>query len=230
MDTDIAFDAVVFDLDGTLAATDRFWPEAARAGARRAFDELGIERDLPTHAEWMSMVGLSLDQGFEQVFADLGPREREVVQTACVEEENRVLARGAADFLPGVPETLAALPEPMGGTRVRVLSPFDPALRDRGRAERLFGFHYRIEIFVPAPKRRYGYYVFPVMEGDRLIGRIDMKSERDSGCLSVSAFWPERGVRMGKGRVARLEAELDRVRRIGRCETVRWAEGWLREG
>lgn len=128
------------------------------------------------------------------------------------------------------PETLEMLPEPVGGSRVRVLSPFDPALRDRRRAERLFGFHYRIEIFVPAPKRRYGYYVFPVMEGDRLIGRIDMKAERGSGCLSVAAFWPERGVRMGKGRIARLEAELDRVRRIGRCETVRWAEGWLREG
>jgi len=128
------------------------------------------------------------------------------------------------------PETLEALPDPMAGKRVRVLSPFDPALRDRKRAERLFGFHYRIEIFVPAAKRRYGYYVFPVMEGDRLIGRIDMKAERDSGCLSVSAFWPERGVRMGTGRVARLEAELDRVRRIGRCERVTWAEGWVRGG
>ncbi|MEM6680142.1 MAG: crosslink repair DNA glycosylase YcaQ family protein, partial [Pseudomonadota bacterium] len=57
-------------------------------------------------------------------------------------------------------ETATTLPEP--SSRVRLLSPFDPALRDRNRAERLFAFQYRIEIFVPEAKRRYGYYVFPV--------------------------------------------------------------------
>ena len=67
--------------------------------------------------------------------------------------------------------------------RIRVLSPFDPMLRDRNRAERLFGFHYRIEVFVPEPKRTYGYYVFPLLEGHRLIGRIDMKAQRDRGLL-----------------------------------------------
>ena len=69
---------------------------------------------------------------------------------------------------PDLPDTIQDTPSAPGG--VRVLSPFDPALRDRNRAERLFGFHYRIEIFVPEPKRKYGYYVFPVMERDRLIG------------------------------------------------------------
>jgi uncharacterized protein YcaQ len=113
-------------------------------------------------------------------------------------------------------------------SRVRILSPFDPALRDRKRAERLFGFHYRIEIFVPAPKRQYGYYVFPVMEGDQLIGRIDMKADRPARKLDVTAFWPERGVRMGAGRVARLEAELGRAARFGGCDDVVFADGWLR--
>ena len=56
--------------------------------------------------------------------------------------------------------------------RIRILSPFDPALRDRKRTERLFGFDYRIEVFVPASKRKYGYYVFPILEGNELIGRI----------------------------------------------------------
>ena len=118
----------------------------------------------------------------------------------------------------------AKVPEP--GARVRVLSPFDPALRDRKRAERLFGFHYRIEIFVPEAKRRYGYYVFPVMEGTRLIGRIDMK--RDGTCLAVRAYWPEPGAPLGKGRRARLEAELGRLARMGGCGTMRFAPDWIR--
>lgn len=117
-----------------------------------------------------------------------------------------------------------AVPE-VGG-RLRVLSPFDPALRDRKRAERLFGFHYRIEIFVPAPKRKYGYYVFPVVEGDRLIGRIDMK--REDGVLAVRAFWPEQGVRMGAGRLRALESELERASVFGGCERVGYLDGWMR--
>ena len=112
--------------------------------------------------------------------------------------------------------------------RLRVLSPFDPALRDRKRAERLFGFHYRIEIFVPEARRTYGYYVFPVMEGDRMIGRIDMK--REGTVLAVTAFWPEEGVRMGAGRLRALQAELERAAVFGGCEAVTFAEGWLRDG
>ncbi|HSF96019.1 MAG TPA: crosslink repair DNA glycosylase YcaQ family protein, partial [Thermohalobaculum sp.] len=74
---------------------------------------------------------------------------------------------------PDLPEMAPEAPCPPD--RVRILSPFDPVLRDRKRTERLFGFSYRIEVFVPAPKRQYGYYVFPILEGNRLIGRIDMK-------------------------------------------------------
>jgi len=118
----------------------------------------------------------------------------------------------------------ASLPEPTA--RVRLLSPFDPALRDRDRAERLFGFHYRIEIFVPEAKRRYGYYVFPVLQGDRLIGRIDAK--RTDGALLVQAFWPEAGMRMGKARTAALRSELERVRLLAETETIVFADGWMR--
>ena len=114
--------------------------------------------------------------------------------------------------------------------RVRILSPFDPALRDRKRAERLFGFNYRIEIFVPAPKRQYGYYVFPVMEGDAMIGRIDMKADRPARRLDVTAFWSEAGVQIGAGRVKRLQAEITRAARFGGCDDVAYAEGWLRAG
>ncbi|MCT4556002.1 MAG: winged helix DNA-binding domain-containing protein [Pelagimonas sp.] len=128
---------------------------------------------------------------------------------------------------PDILERIAAAPTPPG--RMRVLSPFDPALRDRKRAERLFGFHYRIEIFVPEAKRVYGYYVFPLLEGDRLVGRIDMSADRKAGALVVRALWPERGIRWGQGRQARLEAELTRVLRFAGLEEVVWEPGWLRE-
>lgn len=123
-------------------------------------------------------------------------------------------------------ETLDTLPEPP--SRVRILSPFDPALRDRKRAERLFGFSYRIEIFVPEAKRQYGYYVFPVLEGERLIGRIDMKALRAEDRLHVRAYWPEKGVRASKGRLAKLQAELDRMARFAGCTNVTFEPDWLR--
>ena len=110
---------------------------------------------------------------------------------------------------------------------VRLLSPFDPALRDRARAERLFGFRYRIEIFVPEAKRRYGYYVFPVMQGDRIIGRIDAK--RVGNALDVSAFWPEAGVRMGQARTLGLKSELERVRHLAGVNEVDYSETWLQQ-
>ncbi len=132
----------------------------------------------------------------------------------------RVLAR------PGTAEQAADLGPAPG--RMRVLSPFDPALRDRKRAERLFGFHYRIEVFTPAPKRKYGYYVFPLLEGERLVGRIDMKAERSADRLNVTAVWPERDVSWSRLRIRRLEAELDRVARFAGVKEVDFADGWLR--
>ncbi len=125
------------------------------------------------------------------------------------------------------PETL--MQQPQVTPRLRILSPFDPALRDRKRAERLFGFHYRIEVFVPEPQRKYGYYVFPVLEGDRLVGRIDAKAFRDADRLRVRAFWPEAGIRLTVARRAKLEAELTHLARFSGVSEVEFAPDWQRE-
>ncbi len=98
-------------------------------------------------------------------------------------------------------------------------------LRDRKRTERLFGFHYRIEVFVPSPKRKYGYYVFPILEGNRLIGRIDMRCHRDAGSLKATGLWMEPGVKLSKLRTVKLKAELDRYRRFTGCTQVVWTGG-----
>ncbi len=121
----------------------------------------------------------------------------------------------------------AGLPEPP--KRLRVLSPFDPLIRDRKRTERLFGFHYRIEVFVPAAKRRYGYYVFPLLEGERLVGRIDMKHERERGELRVKGLWLEPKVKLSAARRDRLEAELERQRRFTGAERVVFEKRWVKE-
>ncbi|MVA57546.1 winged helix-turn-helix domain-containing protein [Agrobacterium vitis] len=126
-----------------------------------------------------------------------------------------------ADRLP----TLLAAPEPPA--RIRVLSPFDPLIRDRARTERLFGFFYRIEVFVPEPKRQYGYYVFPLLENDRLIGRIDMKANRKAGTLDVKRLWLEPGIRPSTGRLEKLDQELNRLARFTGVEAVVYGDGWL---
>ncbi len=117
MDEPFPFDAVLFDLDGTLLATDRFWIPAARVGARRAFEELGLDREIPTAEQWMSLVGLPLAEGFDQLFEDLGPTQRKLVMDRCIEEEHFALESGSAALLPGVTQVLTELMQagvPMG--------------------------------------------------------------------------------------------------------------------
>jgi uncharacterized protein YcaQ len=77
--------------------------------------------------------------------------------------------------------------------RVTFLSPFDQLIHNRTRAEALFGFRYRLEMYVPKPKREYGYYVLPILRGDRLIGRIEPRLERKTGVLHVEGVWAEPG-------------------------------------
>ncbi|MBL6720410.1 MAG: HAD family hydrolase [Planctomycetes bacterium] len=121
--------AAIFDLDGTLVATDRFWPDAARAGALRAFAELGLDAAPPESEVWMDMVGQPLEDAFAAAFPELEDDARSLLLARCVEEEHRLLDEGRAGLLPGVTEALAALRA--DGVRVGVASNCSGAYLDQ---------------------------------------------------------------------------------------------------
>ncbi len=98
-------------------------------------------------------------------------------------------------------------PEPP--EQIRLLCPFDPVLRDRARGLRRFNFDYRFEAFTPAPKRLYGYYVLPILEGERFVGRLDAKLYREQEVLEVRGLWWEKGVKPTKARMKRLMDALE---------------------
>ena len=79
--------------------------------------------------------------------------------------------------------------------RITFLSPFDRLVHDRDRAEYLWGFRYRLEMYVPKTKREYGYYVLPILRGDRIIGRIDVANDRKAKTLRLNGLWWQDGVR-----------------------------------
>jgi uncharacterized protein len=89
--------------------------------------------------------------------------------------------------------------------RVTLLSPFDRLIHDRARAEALFDFHYRLEMYVPEAKREYGYYVLPILVGDRLVGRVEPRFDRRTGELDVLGAW---------GDTSRLDETLASLKRF----------------
>ncbi len=172
---------------------------AVRAAVLRAVGFLGVARAPHVSAHFT-----------RGSYPDLGGHGRGVL--GALEAEG-ALVRVSVDGLRGdwwaLPDALerAAALEP--GRRTVALSPFDNLICDRARAAELFGFDHRLEIYVPPPKRRWGYYVLPILHGERLIARADLRVDRDAdpAVLRVLGLHPEPG-RKAPGAVRRALESL----------------------
>jgi len=107
-----------------------------------------------------------------------------------------------------LPELELALAGKLTATHSAVLSPFDPVVWDRKRAEQFFDFSYRLECYTPAPKRQYGYFVLPLLHKGQLVGRMDAKMHRKAGELEIISLYLEEGTRVTAGLEKGLHAAI----------------------
>lgn len=104
--------------------------------------------------------------------------------------------------------------------RLEFLAPLDPMLWDRKLVEALWDYHYKWEIYTPADQRKYGYYVLPMLYGDRLVGRIEAAADRKAGALVVKNIWYEDGVRRTKKLAAAIDGAVRRLAKLNDCTGI----------
>ncbi len=138
-----------------------------------------------------------------------------LTQLADVGQIERVQVRGLSEvcFMPLGTKIPRRIEEDL-----RLLSPFDSMVFNRRRLERFFNFEYRIEIYVPEPKRRYGYYVFPMLLGEEFVGRVDLKADRARGVLHAKSVHYEPGCQVRAEEPLRVE--LERMARWLKLENI----------
>lgn len=201
--------------------------------AERIFPESLRELDVPDQEQidWLcyaalERMGFGLPSEIQQYWDAVSPKEvnewltstRARVQEVEIESSDGQWVKGVA--LANIEDRLVSLTP--ATSRLRILNPFDPVIRDRKRLKRLFGFDYRVEMFVPAAKRIWGYYVYPILEGHQFVGRIEIKGDRKNSVLKVTNFWPENGKAWPESRYRKLSSELERVRKFIGVNKVEW--------
>ncbi|MGE4250562.1 MAG: winged helix-turn-helix domain-containing protein [Parvibaculaceae bacterium] len=213
---------------GKIALEYLFHTGEVTAATRRVFERLYDlpERVLP--AETLNAPAPPEDAAVRRLI-DLSARAMGVASEADLRDYFRLPVDAFKKALPQVIEDGTIVPVKIDGWTIKayrhrdtgaprkagghaLLSPFDPLVWERSRAERLFDFRYRIEIYTPQEKRIYGYYVLPFLEGDRLTARFCLKADRQDGVLRINAAHGEDGI----DAVATAEAAAPELRRMAR--------------
>ncbi|MBN2554339.1 MAG: YcaQ family DNA glycosylase [Anaerolineales bacterium] len=195
------------DVDQTMPTEDEY----GRFLVRRALQAYGIaqEKDILKHLH--SGTSSPAAAALKALVSE------GVVAQVKVEDENRpsfVLGKTLDD--------LAVLQEPPPSAWL--LSPFDNLVIQRDRLARLFNFEYSLECYLPAAKRRYGYFVLPILFGHSFVGRMDVKAERASGTLQIQGFWLEIGVSDDDSIWDEIGKTLIEFMRFNRCERIQLGE------
>ena len=112
-------------------------------------------------------------------------------------------------------------------SRCEFLAPLDCFLWDRNLIKELFGFDYRWEIYTPAKKRKYGFYVLPVLYGDRFVGRIEAVAEKKTGVLTVKNIWFEEGIKQTKKLASEMERCVKRFAKFNDCKEIMFERSLL---
>jgi uncharacterized protein YcaQ len=154
----------------------------------RRLDERAIAREAVRRGARAR--GVVRAQSLGYVFGGRAPRSDDAIADLVAEGD---LVPVEVEGVRGTHYAPAELLERPFRGRTAILSPFDKLIHDRVRARELFGFDYRLEIYVPPARRRWGYYVLPVLRGDRFVARFDARADRDSGTFRVLALHAERG-------------------------------------
>ncbi|MFK7923307.1 MAG: winged helix-turn-helix domain-containing protein [Bacteroidia bacterium] len=132
----------------------------------------------------------------------------------------------AADIYYAYPATLSRSVPRIGKKRASLLSPFDNMVIQRKRLEMLFGFRYQIECYVPSPKRKYGYFVLPILFGDQMVGRLDPKADRNKGILHIRKLWIEPWFEDLESLAPSLAVSLRELADFNGCKSIQieWSE------
>ncbi|MGH3126900.1 MAG: DNA glycosylase AlkZ-like family protein [Gaiellaceae bacterium] len=225
---------------------------ARRDGSRRYYDVIErllprvvLERDVPLHDQLRHKMlsryrahGLLGASSGGDVFGGLGPAKpdprypeypgRTALREGLIEEGELVPVevegvRGPRFVLRNEVDVLAAWSEPPPS--VAFLSPFDPLIWDRALLGSLFAFDYVWDLFHPPAKRRYGWYVLPMLFCDRFVGRIEPRIDRDSGCVQVLGLWWEDGFapRRADGFVDAMKSALRAYLGFAAASRLEWA-------